>query len=355
MDRTAQRRDFDSQTEVSATVSPLTTLAQVVLPLTTRRSLGKIHAVASISALVRGSILAEYKRLALALHLDPLALMKRAGIHRRHLDNPELTLPMRAIVELFEITALASGMDDFGLRLAEARGLPDLGPVSLMLREEETVREALRTLISLLHLHSDALYMHLDETEQPVFAIDIMVGDTAPCQQAIDTSIASGVRILRWLLGEDWAPASVCFRHPKPAAVPKARYERFFRCPVDFEQELNGIVLRRQDLDRQLPPSSPVMRRQVEQYIRSIDVGPSDTYVHRVTQVIAMALPRGEAKTDIVARCLGTDCRTLHRRLARSGLNFSAVLEHVRKDLALQYMQGAIVRRAHGAAANSGV
>src|SRR5258708_3107940 len=104
-------------------------------------------AITRTSAFVRSSILAEFRRLALALDLDPIALMRRAGIDRRLLDDPELTLPMRSVLELFEIAALTSGIDDFGLRLAESRGLPDLGPAILMLREKETVRDALRTMI----------------------------------------------------------------------------------------------------------------------------------------------------------------------------------------------------------------
>jgi AraC-like DNA-binding protein len=294
--------------------------------------------VTPTSALVRSSILTEFKRLALALDLDPIALMKRAGIDRRHLDDPELTLPMRAVVELLEIAALASGLEDFGLRLAESRGLPDLGPAILMLREEETVRDALRTLIALLHLHSDALYMHLDEDGDPILTIDIIVGGAGHWRQAMDTSVASTTTILRWLLGEDWVPASICFTHARPPS--RARYDRFFRCPIDFLHEFNGIVLRRRDLDKKLPASSPVLRRQVERYIRSIDGASSDTYVHRVTQIVAMALPRGEARAEIIAHRLGTDCRTLNRRLARAGLNYSAVVENVRKNVAMQHMLG---------------
>lgn len=302
------------------------------------RELYKMGGMNLRSPTVRSSILAEFKRLALALELDPIGLMKRARIDHRYLENPDLTLPMRAIVELFEIAALTSGIKDFGLRLAESRGLPDLGPVTLMLREEATVRDALRTLIGFLHLHSDALYMHLDEGDKPILTIDIIIGGTSHFRQAIDTSVASTTSIVRWLLGADWAPASVCFMHSAPTS--KARYDRFFRCPVDFLHEFNGIVLRRSDLDQKLPSSSPALRRQVERYIRIINVGSSETYVHRVTQVVAMALPRGEANAKIIARYLGTDRRTLNRRLDRAGLNYSAVLENARRHLTTQYMLG---------------
>jgi len=262
--------------------------------------------------------------------------MKRAGIHRRYLEDPELTLPVNAVLELLEITALTSGIEDFGLRTAEARGLPDFGPVILMLREEATLRDAVRTLVALMHLHSEALCLRLEEDEEPILTADILVEGSVYYRQGIDAHIVGLVYILRWLLGEDWAPASVCFRHSRPGS--RARYDRFFRCPIDFRHEYNGIVLRRADLNRKLPTSSPVLRRQVERYIRSIDVASSDTYVHQVTQVVAMALPRGEAKATTVARYLGTYPRALNRRLARVGLNYSQVIMNVRKSLSVQYL-----------------
>ncbi len=135
-----------------------------------------MRAIRPISPTVRSSVLADFKRLALALDLDPIALMGRVGIDRSYLEDPELTLPMRSVLELLEIAALSSGMDDFGMRLAEARGLPDLGPALLTLREEETVRDALQAMIAVLHLHSDALYMHLEEGDDPILYVDIIVG-----------------------------------------------------------------------------------------------------------------------------------------------------------------------------------
>jgi AraC-like DNA-binding protein len=292
--------------------------------------------VKSSVAVVRSSILSDFRRVALAFDLNPLALLDRVGIDSRCLDDPELTLPVSAIVELFEVSALTSGIEDFGLRVGEARGVPDLGPLILMLREAATVREALRTLVSLLHMHSNGVQMHLDETADPILTIELMAPDVGHCRQAIDSGLAGMTHLVRWVLGDDWTPVTVHFVHSRPTS--KARYERFFGCPVCFMRDVNGIVLRRRDLDRKLSGSTPAMRRQVERYIRSINIAPSDTYVHGVTEMVAMALPRGEAKAENIARHLGTDRRTLNRRLARANLNFSAVVSNVRRNLVVQYL-----------------
>jgi AraC-like DNA-binding protein len=292
----------------------------------------------STPAVVRGGILTYYKRLALSLNIDPNALVKRAGIERRYLDNPELSLPIGRLVNLLEITATSSGIEDFGLRLGASRGLPDLGPITLMLREEPTVGDALRTLLSLLHLYSDAIYIKLEDGDQPFLTFNLITDRNTDCKQAIETIMANFTSTLRWLLGDEWSPALITFTHSPP--VVQIRHDRFFRCQVDFLQEWNGIVLRSRDLARKLLASSPVMRQHVERYIRSIDVAPSQTYSYRVTQVVAMALPRGDARATRVARFLGVDRRTLNRRLKRDGLNFSTVVDNVRRNLATQHLLG---------------
>jgi AraC-like DNA-binding protein len=264
-------------------------------------------------------------------------LMKRAGIHPRYVEDSELMIPVRLINELFELTALTSGIEDFGLRVAETRGLPDLGPVTLVLREEETFRAALQTLIAFMHLHSDAAYLHLREGEHPILTVDIIMEGSDHRRQILDGSVASVTILMRWLLGERWSPASVCFMHSRPLQL--ARYESFFKCPIDFNHEFNGIVLRRQDLDEKLPASSPAMRRHLQRYLQTIGGASGQSYIHRVTQVIALSLSRGEGRVDTVASHLGVDPRTLNRRLAREGLNYSAILESVRKNVAVQHLR----------------
>ncbi len=304
---------------------------------TPRARLSRARTAPTLS-LVRSSNLADFRRLAQSLDLDPIGLMRRAGIDQRYLDDPDLLLPARHVLELLELAALSSGLDDFGLRLGEARGVPDFGPAILLLREQATLRDALQVLVALMHLHSGAIVMYLHEGTRPMLSSDTLPGDSVYYRQGTEVHIAGLVQVLRWLLGDDWKPLSVGFRHSRPRS--RARYERFFRCPVDFLHEFNGVFLRRADLERSLSASSPALRRQIDRYIRSINIASSDAYMHQVTQVIAMALPRGEARADLVADYLGTNRRTLNRRLERAGVNYSGVLERVRRHLAVQYLAG---------------
>jgi AraC-like DNA-binding protein len=58
----------------------------------------------------------------------------------------------------------------------------------------------------------------------------------------------------------------------------------------------------------------------------------------RVENAISSLLPHGRVVVDDVARSLGMSKRTLARRLADEGLNFTEILEQLRRDLAVRYL-----------------
>jgi AraC-like DNA-binding protein len=58
-----------------------------------------------------------------------------------------------------------------------------------------------------------------------------------------------------------------------------------------------------------------------------------------VENAIPPLLPHGRARIGVVARQLGLSSRTLRRRLADEGLNFSELLDQLRADLATSYLR----------------
>jgi len=58
----------------------------------------------------------------------------------------------------------------------------------------------------------------------------------------------------------------------------------------------------------------------------------------RVENAISTLLPHGRALVKDVARDLGMSKRTLARRLSEDGLNFTEILQQLRHDLALRYL-----------------
>ena len=58
----------------------------------------------------------------------------------------------------------------------------------------------------------------------------------------------------------------------------------------------------------------------------------------RVENAISSLLPHGRVLAENVARSLGMSERTLARKLSDEGLNFTEILEQLRRDLAVRYL-----------------
>src|SRR6266576_2500020 len=58
----------------------------------------------------------------------------------------------------------------------------------------------------------------------------------------------------------------------------------------------------------------------------------------KVENAVSSMLPHGRVLAQDIARTLGMSERTLARKLSDEGLNFTEILQHLRRDLAVLYL-----------------
>ena len=161
---------------------------------------------------IRAASLAHFEAVADGLGLDSTALLVREGLDPAALQDPDAKLPAIAVAALLEAAAAESGRADFGLLLAQAWSIADLGPVSLAVAHQDTLREALDTLsVHRLHL-SDAIFLHLqaDITGAELRIVLELPADAASAQARRTSPSARRSRCAApsWAqAGYPWAPA----------------------------------------------------------------------------------------------------------------------------------------------------
>ena len=284
---------------------------------------------------VRSATLRGYPELAQSLGLDATLMMRRAGLPRSCMDDPETPIDADAVRALLEATAQASGSEDIGLRLAGSRHLSNLGPLSLVLREEPTGLQALETLCRYLRLLNTSLLTRIDqEAELVIIREEVLLAQPASARQSIELAVGVMFRILRDLLGPQWRARRVCFAHRAPRSL--GSHHALFGPRVDFNQAFNGIVCDARDLLAQLPRTDPDMARYARQYLDRALGHQQAGHAHTVRQLVSALLPGGRCTVDQVAQHLGVDRRTIHRRLLIEGETFSGVLRSVRREFALR-------------------
>jgi AraC-like DNA-binding protein len=287
--------------------------------------------------LVRAASLSRYLELCQTLGLDPQPLLRTVGLSAAALAVQDRWISGSAVAQLLELSAEASGHEDFGLRLAELRRFSTLGPISVVLREEPDVRNALDVLVRQQRMYNEALHPRLSEADSlATLRVDLQFGEQVAARQAIELAVRTFHLLLRSFIGGEWRPLSVCFAHGAPADA--RTHARAFGPVVEFDHEFNGIVMYASDLDLPNTMADPLMRTYVRRFFDQIaEPGDADV-VGRVREIIEALLPAGRCSIEEVARGLGVDRRTVHRYLSAHGETFSSLLDSTRAQLAEQLM-----------------
>jgi AraC-like DNA-binding protein len=286
---------------------------------------------------VRSASLRGYPELARSVGLDPLAMMRRVGLPRRCLDDPETRIGADAVARLLELSAQEADVPDFGLRLSSARRLAHLGPLALALRQEPTGLAVLETLSRYTNLLNTSLFTRVESHGGLVtIAQDVLLDQPGSARQSVELAVGVMCGLLRDVLGPAWRPRGVGFTHRAPRDV--ATHRALFGVRPDFDARFNGLVCDRRDLEAALPHADPELARWARTVLDGTVHAGADAPVHAVRRLVAVLLPGGRCTVDVVAQHLGVDRRTVHRRLQAHGTTFTALLCDLRREFATRQL-----------------
>ncbi|WP_341991949.1 AraC family transcriptional regulator [Azorhizobium sp. AG788] len=266
--------------------------------------------------------------------LDPTTVMEQAGLEPNELDDPDHLISLDRFLRALALAARLSGTADFAVRAAFHRGVPDLGAVSLLMREAESVKEAIGYYATHIAMHSDDFIVQIDHTSfDPVVVVRLRGGTEEESIQASLFAVAGVTMAIRWLAGNDFRPEMVSLSHPR---LERTHYaQRFFSCPISFNQALSGLIIRNSDWLRPTITSSPRLRRQALKYLAPV-LMPPGSFASRVARIIDRTIADGDSSAVNVAAYLDVDRRTMNRRLEKEGETFSTILQKVRVEVTLR-------------------
>jgi AraC-like DNA-binding protein len=287
---------------------------------------------------VRAAALTNYFEVAQQLEFDPQPLLERLGLRHVLLADSEARIDAEKVVTLLEESARLSGSPTFGLRMAESRQLADFGVVSLLLKHQRTLRDALIALIEYRHLVNEAVAIRIEDAgKMVVLRQELLVTHAGATRQANELALGVLSRMCSGLLGARFRPYSVNFMHEAPPDLKVHR--RVFKGRLEFASEFNGIVAPAADLDLPNPLADPALVRYAQGFVETIPGAHDRSITLDVRLTIQLMLPSGRATIEHVARQLNMTVRTLQRHLEASGEIFSELVNAVRRELVLRYLE----------------
>jgi AraC-like DNA-binding protein len=292
-------------------------------------------------ATVQASMARMLIRAAEARNLDIDWLLRTAGVDRATIDEPDGRLRYFPYMRLWSLAAEACPEPGFGLFVAEQIiDATSLHVVGFAARNCPTMGEAILRAVRFSRLINENALITLDQ-EGDLAIITDGPRDPSTVWPAVYAEMALGAFAV---LTKKWTqtaamPRWVEFRHPRPDYADL--YHRIFGPNVTFGAATNRIALPAEVLDAPLGGADDGLRdyleRQAEALLRALDSG--DPILLELRRCIADALPSGVPRLAHAARILATSSRTLQRRLQRLGTSFDAVVDEVRKELALHTLR----------------
>lgn len=277
-------------------------------------------------------MLIAYAEAAKSIGLDPFRMLRKAGLPIGALEQPDTMIPVDRVQALVHESALAAVCEEFGLLIGRAFKLSMMGPLGLLMREQPTVGQAVDALKRYLRYQNENVEIRTEEHDGAVVFMPVLLSEQSRRdRQMVELTTVMNVQILRALLGEAWKPVRVSFTHDPPADLTLYRQTLG---TVEFNGAVNGIVLRRIDLDTKLAGADAEMAREIARFIEQTASPPTAGIADTISELIDRLLPSGHCTIDEVAQHIGVDRRTVHRRLAAEGKSFTQLLDTVRREIA---------------------
>lgn len=292
-----------------------------------------------MGSLIRATNLWGYSDLVRELGGDPPELLARFGIPLDSEREPGAFIDFRSGAQLIETTAEELDCPDFGLRLSRWQGLDILGPVAVIVRNAQTVRDALTSVATFLYVHSPALKLEAMDTDPGAdltFTYEISERRAPGLRQAYELSVANFSRIVSLLAGSDAHLAAVAFMHEQLG--PDSSYAEALGCPVRFGQPACEFRIPAGLAARPIDAADHETRRIATKYLESEFLPRDATFAEQVAALSRQLLPVGHATIEAIAQELAMHPRTLQRRLAEEGVRCQEIIDEERRRQAARYL-----------------
>jgi AraC-like DNA-binding protein len=147
------------------------------------------------------------------------------------------------------------------------------------------------------------------------------------------------LRICRMLTGQNLVPQHFSIAHHRWGT--NSEMSRFVGTTLQFGADTDEFALNANARELPLIQADPYLNDLLLKYCEAALAdrrGDTSQLRTRVENAISSLLPHGRVVVDDVARSLGMSKRTLARKLSDEGLNFTEILQQLRRDLAARYL-----------------
>ena len=266
-------------------------------------------------------------------------LLRRAGLTPELIDDPEVRLSVRSQISLLDEAEIALKDDCIGFTLARDFDPRELGLLYYVMASSQTLGEALKRIARYSRITNEALVFGYREGNRLIISLSYSGVPRHSDRHQIEFCMFAVIRICRMLTGQNLVPQHFTIAHHRSGGT--SEMARFVGTKVQFGADTDEFALNIDARELPLIHSDNHLNDLLLKYCESTLAhrrGDLSQLRTRVENAISSLLPHGRVILGDVARSLGMSERTLARKLSDEGLNFTEILQQLRHDLAVRYL-----------------
>lgn len=270
--------------------------------------------------------------------IDPVRFARQLGIDSIVVPDARTRLPTDVLDAAFAQAAALIPDPAFALRVSECWHPSNLGALGYAWLSSRSLRTALKRLQRFSKtLGQKASCYCRDEADGLRFVLDHARGRTLTGYVMADFWLALTVSMCRTNYGPSFQPLFVTLRRPPPEnATPWLDY---FGCPVRFGAVEDSFLVADAVANQALPTANQEFAKTFDALLIAQLAALSDSDLEtRCKAYLLDQLTSGEPSEEELAKAMAMSRRTLQRKLGQLGLSYTGLLERVRYDMALRYL-----------------
>jgi AraC-like DNA-binding protein len=267
------------------------------------------------------------------------SILEDTGLQESDFRNPDIRVTYRQRIRQISNVLAINDTLAFWLDTETQVSISDYGLLGYAMVSSETLGRAIQIAVK-YHKTAGAMFdlqFFRDKNEAVLRLEHFLVGGVVG--QYLAEEIFLGIApLIELLLGKSFKPSQLAFNYR--SSVPLKHYENAFNCDIKMDQQYCDYRFDVKFLDEKLAAADTNVARSCEEACRKllIQMDIEDDLVSRICHLL-LSTPGEFPNLGMVAESLSIGTRTLRRRLKELGTSYQKVLDDVKKELAIEYLQ----------------
>ncbi|WP_141687245.1 AraC family transcriptional regulator [Pseudoalteromonas lipolytica] len=243
-------------------------------------------------------------------------LFENANIRLTDLSSQSARYPQAHVSLLWKQAQAMLPNTHLGVYVGSNMNVRAIPVVGMAIIQSTQLLSAFRLILRYQKLMGDTHNVSLiDHGEEYELRFNFSDGERDMSLLSYEAPMAFCLKIARTVKGKDWCPTRICLQRKEP----NAEIDEHFNCPIEYAAKTHSLFFSEQVQSQVLLSSNIKLASQ-----------------STVTQILRILLEehliQGQFSCAVLAKSLNMSEKTLQRRLAKEGTNFSKELALLRKQ-----------------------